>query len=215
MSSGRGSYRCASGVPGRAGRAPAPRSTSCSRASSAAGGSVGLDHDRAVEEPAGSLVGPARRAAPRARSGRGARRRGIADPCMARSWSTARRRHSSRSPRFDPTDRNTRAMALYRRRRVSSTPGMPASPSIGGVSLRTRTRTSSQGNSREQHLREPSRQPLEQVHPLLRADLHDPARPPAVVHAWPADRPTRRPAPGRHPAPRRPRTRRPPSARPA
>src|SRR5713101_3549711 len=33
------------------------------------------------------------------------------------------------------------------RRRTSSTPGIPCSPSMGGVSFRTRTRTSLHGNS--------------------------------------------------------------------
>ena len=54
--------------------------------------------------------------------------------------------------------------ARHQRFRASSTAGVPTSPSMGGVSFRTRTRTSSSGELAQQHLRDHPGQPLEQVH---------------------------------------------------
>src|SRR5713101_2860133 len=55
------------------------------------------------------------------------------------------------------------------RRRTSSTPGMPWSPSMGGVSFRTRTRTSVQGNSPR---RMPASLPASRSSRLTRSFVH-------------------------------------------
>ena len=89
-------------------------------------------------------------------------RRGVEEHHVvaARAGAPPRRAGTARrSPRLDPIDRNTRGIALRPsgspRARVSlDRPGdRVQSPSIGGVSFRTRTRTSSTGELAEQHLR--------------------------------------------------------------
>ena len=71
--------------------------------------------------------------------------------------------------------------ARHDRLRVSSTEGVPTRPSIGGVSLRTRTRISRAGNSRRRASMIRPGQALDQVHAILGADLDDPPGHQAVV----------------------------------
>ena len=135
---------------------------------------------------------------------------------IARNSSTARRRHSSRSPRLDPTERKTRdtdsplcsaaACELYAGNSQEALHGRCQLPDP-----HTHLR---QGNSPSSIC---ASRPASRSSRFTRSTV-----PISTMRAvtrrsrrWCPGRRTPPPAPGPAPAPRRPRTRRPPSARPA
>src|SRR5262249_54833462 len=107
-------------------------------------GERGLDRHHAVEIPAALPLGAAGLLLPRLRLVDG---RGVDDADLAARAQPAHGR-AHRVEAVAEVAAQAQIDARHTRRRVSSTDGVPTSPWSGGVSLRTRTRTSSAGNSR-------------------------------------------------------------------